>query len=89
MYATSELHGIVGTDLRQSFDMRDVIARVVDGSRFREFKKEYGPTMVTVSPNVSLIFLFLNIFMDRVLHMFMDTKSALLPITAFSSPLVL
>jgi len=28
--------------------MRDVIARVVDGSRFREFKKEYGPTMVTV-----------------------------------------
>lgn len=29
--------------------MRDVIARVVDGSRFREFKKEYGTTMVTVS----------------------------------------
>ena len=28
--------------------MRDVIARVVDGSRFREFKKEYGPTIVTV-----------------------------------------
>ena len=28
--------------------MRDVIARIVDGSRFREFKKEYGTTMVTV-----------------------------------------
>lgn len=28
--------------------MRDVIARIVDGSRFREFKKEYGPTIVTV-----------------------------------------
>jgi hypothetical protein len=44
------LHGIVGTDLRQSFDMKDVIARIVDGSRFREFKKEYGPTIVTVGP---------------------------------------
>ncbi|KZP20176.1 carboxyl transferase [Athelia psychrophila] len=47
LYPASELHGIVGTDLKQSFDMRDVIARVVDGSRFREFKKEYGPTMIT------------------------------------------
>lgn len=48
LYPASELHGIVGTDMRQAFDMRDVIARIVDGSRFREFKKEYGPTMVTV-----------------------------------------
>ncbi|EPT02817.1 hypothetical protein FOMPIDRAFT_1117366 [Fomitopsis schrenkii] len=47
LYPASELHGIVGTDLRQAFDMRDVIARIVDGSRFREFKKEYGSTMVT------------------------------------------
>jgi len=39
----------VGSDLRQPFDMRDVIARIVDGSRFREFKKEYGPTIITVS----------------------------------------
>lgn len=49
LYPASELHGIVGTDLRQSFDMKDVIARIVDGSRFREFKKEYGPTIITVS----------------------------------------
>ena len=48
VYPAHELHGIVGTDLRQAFDMRDVIARVVDGSRFREFKKEYGTTIVTV-----------------------------------------
>ena len=48
VYPAHELHGIVGTDLRQAFDMRDVIARIVDGSRFREFKKEYGPTIVTV-----------------------------------------
>ena len=50
LYPASELHGIVGTDLRQSFDIKDVIARIVDGSRFREFKKEYGPTIVTVCP---------------------------------------
>ncbi|KAH9938488.1 carboxyl transferase [Fomitopsis serialis] len=47
LYPTSELHGIVGTDLRQAFDMRDVIARIVDGSKFREFKKEYGTTIIT------------------------------------------
>lgn len=47
VYPASELHGIVGTDSRQAFDMRDVIARIVDGSRFREFKKEYGPTIIT------------------------------------------
>ncbi len=48
LYPASELHGIVGTDVRQPFDMRNVIARIVDGSKFREFKKEYGTTMVTV-----------------------------------------
>ncbi|KAL9713154.1 hypothetical protein Ac2012v2_004395 [Leucoagaricus gongylophorus] len=47
LYPVEELHGIVGSDLRQPFDMRDVIARIVDGSRFREFKKEYGPTIIT------------------------------------------
>jgi len=54
LYPASELHGIVGTDVRQPFDMRDVIARVVDGSKFREFKKEYGTTMVTVSTSLGL-----------------------------------
>lgn len=49
LYPAHELHGIVGTDVRQGFDMRDVIARIVDGSSFREFKKEYGPTILTVS----------------------------------------
>ncbi|KAJ4479233.1 carboxyl transferase [Lentinula aciculospora] len=47
VYSPEELHGIVGTDVRQPFDMRDVIARVVDGSRFREFKKDYGSSIVT------------------------------------------
>jgi 3-methylcrotonyl-CoA carboxylase beta subunit len=47
LYPGSELGGIVGTDVRQPFDMREVIARITDGSRFREFKQEYGPTLVT------------------------------------------
>jgi acetyl-CoA carboxylase carboxyltransferase component len=41
-----ELLGIVGADLRIPVDVRDVIARVVDGSRFEEFKPRYGTTMV-------------------------------------------
>ncbi|KAK7695577.1 hypothetical protein QCA50_000213 [Cerrena zonata] len=52
VYNSHELHGIVGTDLRQAFDMRDVIARIVDGSKFREFKKEYGPTIITGFANI-------------------------------------
>jgi acetyl-CoA carboxylase carboxyltransferase component len=42
-----ELIGIVAKDLRQPFDIREVVARVVDGSRFEEFKPLYGPTLVT------------------------------------------
>ena len=41
-----ELLGLVSRDLRQPVDARDVIARVVDGSRFEEFKARYGPTLV-------------------------------------------
>ncbi|WP_460402752.1 carboxyl transferase domain-containing protein [Actinophytocola sediminis] len=43
----AELYGVVPTDSRTPYDVREVIARVVDGSRFREFKKEYGTTLVT------------------------------------------
>ncbi len=38
--------GLVSRDLRQPVDVREVIARVVDGSRFEEFKRRYGPTVV-------------------------------------------
>ena len=41
-----ELLGIVSKDLRVPFDIREIIARVVDGSRFEEFKPLYGPTLV-------------------------------------------
>ena len=40
------LLGLVSKDLKQPFDIREVIARVVDGSRFEEFKPLYGPTLV-------------------------------------------
>ncbi|MBW3576613.1 MAG: methylcrotonoyl-CoA carboxylase [Actinobacteria bacterium] len=46
-YDPSELYGIVPRDLKEPFDVRDVIARLVDGSRFHEFKHLYGTTLVT------------------------------------------
>ena len=45
-YDPEELLGLVSRDLRAPVDVRDVIARVVDGSRFEEFKSRYGSTMV-------------------------------------------
>jgi 3-methylcrotonyl-CoA carboxylase beta subunit/propionyl-CoA carboxylase len=42
-----ELYGIVPTEVRRSYDVREVIARLVDGSRFDEFKERYGATLVT------------------------------------------
>ena len=45
-YDPQELYGVIPKDLRKPFDMREVIARVVDGSRFHEFKELYGPTLV-------------------------------------------
>ena len=47
LYDPEELAGIVGTNLRRPLDVREVVARVVDGSEFAEFKKEYGTTLVT------------------------------------------
>ena len=43
----AQLYGVVPTDSRTPYDVREVIARVTDGSRFGEFKKEYGATLVT------------------------------------------
>ncbi|KAK4477035.1 hypothetical protein RD792_016237 [Penstemon davidsonii] len=47
LYAAEELCSIAPTDLKQSFDIRSVISRIVDGSEFDEFKKLYGTTLVT------------------------------------------
>ena len=47
LYDPDELLGIVPVDLRKQYDVREVIARLTDGSRFEEFKARYGPTLVT------------------------------------------
>jgi acetyl-CoA carboxylase carboxyltransferase component len=47
VFDPDELLGIPSADLRVPFDPRDVLARVVDGSRFDEFKPLYGPSLVT------------------------------------------
>jgi 3-methylcrotonyl-CoA carboxylase beta subunit len=44
---TSEIYGVVPQDPRTPYDVREVIARIADGSRFAEFKAGYGPTLVT------------------------------------------
>jgi 3-methylcrotonyl-CoA carboxylase beta subunit len=46
-YAAAELDGIVPVDLKKQYDVREVIARLVDGSEFDEFKALYGTTLVT------------------------------------------
>eukprot|EP00898_Chlorokybus_atmophyticus_P007853 jgi/Chlat1/8069/Chrsp73S00602 len=47
LYDPKELWGVVPADARRTYDVRDVIARIVDGSEFHEFKKLYGTTLVT------------------------------------------
>ena len=47
-YDPSEIYGIVNADVRKPYDVREVLARIVDGSRFDEFKQRYAPTIVTV-----------------------------------------
>jgi 3-methylcrotonyl-CoA carboxylase beta subunit len=46
-FAAEELYGVVPADARKSYDVREVIARITDGSRFDEFKSRYGTTLVT------------------------------------------
>ena len=47
LYDPAEIYGILPADTRQPFDVREIIARMVDGSRFHEFKPLYGSTLVT------------------------------------------
>ena len=46
-YAPDELYGVINADIRKPYDVREVIARIVDGSEFDEFKARYGTTLVT------------------------------------------
>ena len=47
LYDPEELAGIAGTNLRKQIPAHEIIARIVDGSEFSEFKKHYGTTLVT------------------------------------------
>jgi 3-methylcrotonyl-CoA carboxylase beta subunit len=47
LYPAEDLYGIIPADPRQPFDVREIIARLVDGSEFHEFKALYGTTLVT------------------------------------------
>jgi 3-methylcrotonyl-CoA carboxylase beta subunit/propionyl-CoA carboxylase len=46
-YDPTEIYGIVNADTRKPYEVREIIARIVDGSRFDEFKERYGTTLVT------------------------------------------
>lgn len=46
LYAAEEIYGIIPQDTRKPFDVREIIARLVDGSEFQEFKERYGSTLV-------------------------------------------
>jgi len=45
-FPTEELYGVIPTDTRKPFDVREIIARIVDGSEFHEFKSRFGVTLV-------------------------------------------
>jgi len=47
LFPASELHGVIPTDTRKPYDVREIIARIVDASEFDEFKARYGTTLVT------------------------------------------
>jgi len=46
LYSASELYGVIPADAKQPFEVREIIARLVDGSEFDEFKALFGPTLV-------------------------------------------
>jgi acetyl-CoA carboxylase carboxyltransferase component len=47
LYPADEIYGVLPQSFREAYDVREVIARLVDGSKFREFKANYGATLVT------------------------------------------
>jgi 3-methylcrotonyl-CoA carboxylase beta subunit len=47
LYSADELNGIISVDHKRNINMKAVLARVLDGSRFHEFKERYGTTLLT------------------------------------------
>jgi len=54
LFAAEELYGVVPADPREPYDVRALIARIVDGSRLDEFKALYGPTLDRLRPHLGL-----------------------------------
>lgn len=52
LYPADEIYGIISKDIRKAYDVKEIIARIVDGSRFHEFKKLYATTLVTGFANI-------------------------------------
>ena len=51
-YDPQEIYGILPDDIKKSFDMREIIARIVDGSRFHEYQPNYGTTLICGFANI-------------------------------------
>jgi len=47
LFDPAELNGIISTDLNKPYDMKKVLARILDGSKFHEFKEKYGSSLIT------------------------------------------
>ena len=47
LFAAEELHGVIPVDTKKPYDVHEIIARIVDGSEFDEFKARYGATLIT------------------------------------------
>src|SRR5438874_7078758 len=45
VYDPQEIYGILPDDIKKQFDMREIVARIVDGSRFHEYQPNYGTTL--------------------------------------------
>ena len=52
VYDPQEIYGILPDDIKKAFDMREIIARIVDGSRFHEYKPNYGTTLICGYANI-------------------------------------
>jgi len=89
LHDPEELAGIVGTNLRKQIPAHEIIARVVDGSEFAEFKKDYGTTLVTGRSSSSSPIAILPTADARIPKgspVFMASRSAFSPTTASFSP---
>lgn len=52
LYDKEEIYGLIPKNIRTPFDIKEIIARIVDGSRFQEFKENYGKTLITGFANI-------------------------------------